>query len=43
MPIIRTNMRGNYEVTYHGKIVCEGKTLEIVLKKASKFFKGQGI
>lgn len=40
---IDTNLKGLYEVTFQGKIIGKGSTLELATKKASKWFKGQGL
>ena len=36
-----SNLKGNYEYMYYGKKIAEAKTLELLNKKASKYFKGQ--
>jgi len=38
---VKSNLRGNYEYRYYGKLIAEAKTLESLNKKASKYFKGQ--
>jgi len=40
---VKSNLRGNYECYYYGVLICEAKTLESLMKKASKYFKGQNL
>ncbi len=38
-----SNLKGLYEVKFRGVVVGRGSTLEIAMKKASKYFKGQNL